>query len=67
MAFSFATIRFFAVIRQTMKASLLLRCPQKWVKPKNVKASGFLSFSTLFPVAGGKPHELETHARGALL
>jgi len=24
-------------------------------------------FSTLFPVAGGKPAELETHARGALL
>jgi len=31
------------------------------------EASGFLSFSTLFPVAGGKPHELETHSRGALL
>ncbi len=41
MALTFATIRFFAVIRQTMKAPLLLRCPQKWVKPKNVKVSGF--------------------------
>jgi hypothetical protein len=67
MAFSFATIRFFALIRQTMKVLLVLRYPQKWVKPKNVKTSGFLSFSTLFPVAGGKPPELETHARGALL
>jgi len=26
---SFATIRFFAVIRQTMKALSLMRCPQK--------------------------------------
>jgi len=31
MALSFATIRFFAVIRQTMKAPSLMRCPQKWV------------------------------------
>ena len=29
---SFAAIRFFAVIRQTVKAPLVLRCPQKWVK-----------------------------------
>src|ERR1700732_1879277 len=43
MALSFATIRFFAVIRQTMKARRLLSCPQKWVKPKNVKVSGFPS------------------------
>jgi hypothetical protein len=37
-ALSFATIRFFAVIRQTMKAAVV-SCPQKWVKPKNVKVS----------------------------
>jgi hypothetical protein len=29
MALSFATIRFFAVIRRTMKALSLMRCPQK--------------------------------------
>jgi hypothetical protein len=29
MAFSFATIRFFAVIRQMMKAPSLVRYPQK--------------------------------------
>jgi hypothetical protein len=42
ITFSFATIRFFAVIRQTMKAPLV-SCLQKWVKPKNVKVSGFPS------------------------
>jgi hypothetical protein len=29
MAFNFATIRFLAVIRQTMKAPLRMSCPQK--------------------------------------
>src|SRR5260370_42416267 len=43
MTLSFATIRFFAVIRQTVNAPVVLRCPQKWVKPKNVKVSGFPS------------------------
>ena len=37
MALSFAAIRFFTEIRQTVKASTLMRYPQKWVKPKNVK------------------------------
>jgi len=47
MAFSFATIRFFVVIRQTMKAPLV-SCPQKWVKPKKVKVSGLPCASPKF-------------------
>ena len=42
MAFSFATIRFFAVIRQTVNVPVV-SCPQKWVKPRKVKVSGFPS------------------------
>src|SRR5271157_6019035 len=41
MTLSFATIRFFAVMRQTLKAPLLVRFPQKCVNPRNVKVSGF--------------------------
>src|SRR5438034_2321437 len=41
MTWSFATIRFFAVMRQTLKAPLLVRFPQKCVNPRNVKVSGF--------------------------
>src|ERR1035438_10015885 len=43
MILSFATMRFFAVIRQTVKVSVLWRCPQKWVNPKKLKVSGFPS------------------------
>jgi hypothetical protein len=43
MTVSFATIRFFAVMRQTLKAPLLVRFPQKCVNPRNVKVSGFPS------------------------
>jgi len=43
MTSSFATIRFFAVMRQTLKAPLLVRFPQKCVNPRNVKVSGFPS------------------------
>jgi hypothetical protein len=43
MALSFATIRFFAVIRQTMKAPLV-NCPQKWVKPTDGKSSSSNAF-----------------------
>jgi hypothetical protein len=39
MAFSFAIIRFFAVIRQTMKAPLA-SCPQEWMKPKISRKTG---------------------------
>ena len=39
MALSFATSRFFAVIRQTMNGPVVA-WPQKWVKPRNVKVSG---------------------------
>jgi hypothetical protein len=35
MAFNFETIRFFAVIRQTINGPVE-SFPQKWVKPKNV-------------------------------
>src|ERR1019366_2179869 len=78
MALSFATIRFFAVIRQTMKAPSLMRCPQKWVKPKNVKVSGFPSprcfrsraqdgFAASFPVGLFHPlqHAGFRHGDGA--
>ena len=39
----FATTRFFAVFRQTMNVLLLRSFPQKGVKPRNVKVSGFPS------------------------
>ena len=58
MALSFAAIHFFAVIRPTMKVLSLIRCPQKWVKPKNVKVSGFPS-PTLLSVSSGEPPELD--------
>ena len=35
-----ATIRLFAVIRQTMNGPVV-SCPQKWVNPRNVKICGF--------------------------
>jgi hypothetical protein len=56
--FELRAIRFFAVIRQTMKALSLIRCPQMWLKPKNVKVSGFSS-PTLLSVSSGEPPELD--------
>src|SRR5438105_4225747 len=41
MRLSFATIRFFAVMLQTLKAPLLVRFPQKCVNLRNVKVSVF--------------------------
>src|SRR6266567_7725590 len=58
MALSFAIIRFFAVIRQTVKAPLALRCPQKWVKPKNVKVSGFPSPRCFRSRAANRPNSI---------
>jgi len=51
-------IRFFAEIRQTMKALSVIRHPQMWLKAKNVKVSGF-SFPTILSVSNGEPPELD--------
>src|SRR6516162_6562711 len=57
MALSFATIRFFAVIRQTMKAPVV-SCPQKWVKPRKVKVSGFPSPRAFRSRAANRPNSI---------
>jgi len=36
----------------------VVSCPQKWVKPKNVKVSGFSS-PALLPVSSGEPPEFD--------
>jgi hypothetical protein len=54
MTLSFATIRFFGVMRQTSKAPLLVRCPQKFVNPRNVEGLGF-SLATPFSIRDGEP------------
>ena len=55
---SFATIRFFAVMRQTMKAPLLVALPTKVRETQKREGLGF-SLATLFPVSGGEPPELD--------
>jgi hypothetical protein len=46
-------IRFFAVMRQMLKAPLLVRCPQKCINPRNVKVSG--SLATPISISDGEP------------
>jgi hypothetical protein len=58
IACSSATIRFFAVLRQTIKDPLLLRFPQ--IMRETQEREGFrLSLSPLFPVPSGVPPELD--------
>jgi len=58
MALSFATIRFFAVIRQTMKASGR-ELPTVVVKPRNVKVSGFPSPRRFRSRAANRPNSIQ--------
>jgi PleD family two-component response regulator len=66
MTLSFATIRFFAVMRQTLKAPLLVSCPQKCVNPRNVKVSGSPDIQVIL-VTSFSTRELsaEANRRGA--
>ena len=57
MALSFATIRFFAVTHQTMKASSLV-LPTEVSEAQKREGLGF-SLSTLLSVSSGKPPELD--------
>src|SRR5271165_7506963 len=60
MAFSFATIRFFAVIRQTMNAPSH-SLPTEVSKTRE-REGLWLPLSALFPVASGEPPELDPEA-----
>jgi hypothetical protein len=57
IACSFATMRFFAVFRQTMNVPLLRRFPRvrEAQKGKGLR----LSFSTLLPILGDEPLKLD--------
>jgi hypothetical protein len=58
MALSFATIRFFAVIRHTVKVPALVALPTVVSKAQEGEGLWF-SLSPRFPVASGEPPELD--------